>query len=204
APYLQLLQGSSKADLLFPVAAYNPMAKPPVVDQLNRLVAMGAEQIMEEVLQEINGVHADKNFGVSLNVADDLLGGWTNRYTTDYDNRFKINALVTRGFCTPIFWSSETFTPDLVRSRTRQAIRRTLYWLEHGRPITLAQHLAQEEHATERSYQPANEMEQAWREEQAATDDYAVIFNFLYGDEASASLGMEVFEWVEGPGYLLR
>lgn len=201
-PYLQLLQGANKADLLFPVAAYNPMAKAHVVAQMETLMAMGAEAIMTEALAAFNQEHRTKDFGVYLNLADDLLGGWTNRYTTDYDSRFKLNALVSRSFCTPILWSSERFTPELISSRTLAAARRTVYWLQHPQPRSLAEHLEQEIFATEQPFMPLNKAHQAWLEEQAGTDNYAVIFNFLYGNQASVSLGMETFDRVGDFGFL--
>jgi len=42
-------------------------------------------------------------FKVALNLSDDLKGGWTNHFTSDYDSKFKLKGFVNKNFCIPVF-----------------------------------------------------------------------------------------------------
>ncbi len=107
--YLKLLQGETKGDLALPLGGFNPMAKEHAREKLQELKALGAEAIAAEVSNDLNKrlslQQADKVIGIAVTLSDDLKGGWTNRYTSDYDSKFKINALLSRNFCTPVFWT---------------------------------------------------------------------------------------------------
>lgn len=209
--YLKLLQGNTKGDLELPIGGFNPMAKAHVTTKLLELKALGAEALMSEVLGKLNAQldkHSDEPvFRVVLNLSDDLKGGWTNRYISDYDSKFKLNALVTRQFCTPIFWSGENYTRQLVEERTVEYALRTLYWLRHPKPITLQQHIEQEKFVAENSGKKSEYLKDfdelhAFYEKHKNSDGYDLIFNFLYGDEACRVLGYPCYG-VPGlmPGY---
>jgi len=198
--YLQLLQGNSKDDMQLPVAGYNPMGKAHVRDKLRELIQLDAEGIATQELLHLNAqlpATIERTFRVGINLADDLGGAWTNRYTTDYTTKFALNPIVNRNFCVPYFWTSEDFSPALITIRIREAVLRTLYWLEHGKTVTLAEHLAQERYVMRYAKTPLPEP--LAREERAQlnkfyhahrdSEDYNTIFNFLYGDEAAAALG---------------
>ncbi|MDQ3110027.1 MAG: hypothetical protein M3R17_09045 [Bacteroidota bacterium] len=90
--------------------------------------------------KEIN----NDQFKVAINVSDDLKGGWTNRFTSDYDSKFRINALVKRKFCTPLFWASEAYSEELIRRRTLHYCYRSIYWLQNPKPETLQEHIEME------------------------------------------------------------
>lgn len=201
--YLALLQGDKKGDLTLPIGSFNPMAKEHVVQKLVELRALRAEQIIQDTLEDINKTVTGEDprvFRVSLNLADDLKGGWTNSYTTDYDSKFKINALVTRALCTPYFWTREQYTESLIRSRTFEYAFRTIYWLNKPKPETLNDHVDQEIYVAEQSNPTAdtidaNEFERLdnfYQKYQTSTD-YHIIFNFFYGDEACRSLEFATF-----------
>lgn len=114
--YIHKLQGPTKGNLNFPIGGFNPMAKEHALQKIKELKSLQAENIIAETLNELNKkIKSDhsRTIKVILNLADDLKGGWTNRYTTDFDSKFKINALVTRNFCTPFFWTSEDYNPNL-------------------------------------------------------------------------------------------
>lgn len=205
--YLDILQGDSKDDLRVPVGAYNPMAKEHVPEQLARYKAMGAEDIIRETLA---GLNAETGFAETIRVAfalaDDLMGGWTNRYTSDFDLAFKLNALVTRNFCTPVFWTSESDDERSIRHRTRAACYRTLYWKQHPKPVTLADHLAQEVFVATKARMeqpplPSDPLAlRKFYEQHRDTTEYALIFNFFYGDEAAQSLGFPAYGVAEAMG----
>jgi hypothetical protein len=194
--YLKLLQGDTKGDLAMPISGFNPMAKPHLLEKLTELKAIQAEIIVQKTLFDLNRTlkPAPKSpvFKVALNVLDDAKGGWTNRFTSDYDSKFKINALVKRQFCTPIFWSSEPYNAHLVRERTLECAFRAVYWLNHSKPSSLKEHVEQEKFAAQKNcivFAKSADFYAKYCE----SDSYHVIFNFLYGDEASESLGLPIF-----------
>jgi hypothetical protein len=195
--YLKLLQGDTKGDLAMPISGFNPMAKPHLLEKLAELKAIQAETIIEKTLFDLNRqlkpVPKSPVFKVALNILDDLMGGWTNRFTSDYDNKFKINALVKRQFCTPLFWSSEPYSALLVRQRTLEGAFRTIYWLKHAKPRTLKEHVEQEKFAAQQnniSFAKKSDFYAKYCE----SDSYHIIFNFMYGDEASESLGFPTYK----------
>jgi hypothetical protein len=199
--YLKILRGNTKDDLVMPIGGFNPMAKDHVFDKLLVLKTLDVETIMQDVLDRLNEKMKGENdlkFKVAFNVCDDLLGGWTNRFTTDYDSKFKINALVKRQFCTPIFWSSESYDVDLIKKRTIEYALRTSYWLEKPKPNSLREHVEQEQfviqNSTEFKQIPQLEKYKDFYIEHLESDNYPLIFNFFYGDEASQLLGFPVFE----------
>ncbi|MGV3630604.1 MAG: hypothetical protein ACO1O6_05345 [Bacteroidota bacterium] len=195
--YLRMLQDDSKGDLLLPIGGFNPMAKEHVLVKLEELQNLDAEKILEESLQEINSETGEEHalFKVAINLADDEKGGWTNRFTTDYDSKFNIRALVKRRFCTVFFWTSENYTPLLIRERTLEACYRTMYYAMHTRPKTLNDFLGQERFVAARSGKEKNlsprdkEKLDVYLKQYGDSDDYHTIFNFFYGDEACRSLG---------------
>jgi hypothetical protein len=196
--YLQLLQGDTKGDLVLPIGGFNPMAKSHIVLKIKELQAIQAEKIIVETLASVNQKWQQKGkkqtFQVALNIADDLHGGWTNRFTTDYDAKFKINALVNRNFCTPFFWSSENYDENLICERTLEAVFNTIYWLENPKSLTLKNHIDQLAFVSQNidnqtitstiDFEKLNDFYQ----KNLDSDDYHLIFNFLYGDAASQQL----------------
>ncbi|MES1224247.1 MAG: hypothetical protein ABUT20_52620, partial [Bacteroidota bacterium] len=119
--YLKTLQGDTKGDLIVPIGGFNPMAKEHAVSKLQELKSLNAEEIMSETLAQVNqktSLHKAVDFKVALNLADDLKGGWTNHFTTDFDSKFKTDALVRRNFCVPVFWTSEDFDQQKIIQRT--------------------------------------------------------------------------------------
>ena len=207
--YLDKLQGETKDDMLLPIGHFNPMAKEHVNDKLNQLLDLRAEAVMQEALTEVNTQvpsMPDQTIEVVLNLADDLGGAWTNFYTTDFDSKFKLSALVSRNFCTPHFWSSEIFTEQVIQQRTLAYAYRTSYWIEHGALETLEDHLQQEIYVARKMNLPgANNMDvkdlekiyETFRKE----DDYSLIFNFFYGDQASRSLNYPSYGISETNGF---
>lgn len=195
--YLKTVQGDTKGDLAMPISGFNPMAKEHLLDKLTELRELKAEQLMVETLAELDSkitFQSTDIFKVALNLSDDLKGGWTNRYTTDYDSKFKINALVNRKFCTPIFWTSESFTTELIRERTLEYAWRTVYWVQKPKPKTLRDHVEQEKFVAQqidyknlRKRADQEELLTFYNKHQEA-DNYQLIFNFFYGDAASKSL----------------
>lgn len=201
--YILLLQGDTKGDLAVPISGFNPMGKEHVLEGLKRLKDLGLEEIMAATLKTVRIPplipSSNREFKVAFNLSDDLMGGWTNRYTSDFDSKFKLNSLVNRNFCTPIFWTSESFTKDLIEERTQAAVFRTLYWLYHPKPKTLKEHLDQEvfvaQHTASNSIGKPERFESLihFYQEYQHSENYPILFNFFYGDAAAASLGFPTY-----------
>jgi hypothetical protein len=192
--YLQLLKGDSKDDLLLPIGAYNPMAKEHVLEKLYFLKKIKAEEIMQNAVESLVAEKKCPTFQVVLNLADDFGGGWTNRFTTDYDHRFKLNALVSRGFCTPILWSSEAFDEEKIIHLTLLACYRTLHWLSFPKPTSLEEHIFQEKNIAQSVGKKVEksinfDFLEDFYQKNKHSEDFPLIFNFLYGDDAAVSLG---------------
>lgn len=196
--YLKTLEGGKKGNFSIPISGFNPMAKEHLLDRLTELKSLGAEQIVKEMLNDLNRDSSLKNlnreFQVAINISDDLKGGWTNRYTSDYDSKFKMSGLFNKNFCIPVFWSSEVFTKNMIKERASEYVFRTIYWMSSPKPRILKEHFDQEifvARHTKGIHDPEkinfDSLEKFYRENQN-TDNYHVIFNFFYGDKASASL----------------
>ena len=82
--YLKTMVNSDATDLrLPPLVAMNPMGKDHVPALLDGLMALDAEATASRSCAKAASqlATAPGNFKLGLVVADDLMGGWTNRYT---------------------------------------------------------------------------------------------------------------------------
>lgn len=200
--YLLMLQGKQKTDMILPIAGYNPMGTDHILSKINELQDLNAEQIIQEELEEINtniNSKKDQTIQVVLNLADDIGGAWTDRYTTDFSSKFEIQAFVKRNFCAPYFWTSETYTKQLIIQRTKEYAYRTLYTIEKGKPKILEDHIQQEIYVQIHSNNTRQISENNFSEikkhytQYADSEEYNLIFNFFYGDEASESLAYKTY-----------
>jgi hypothetical protein len=201
--FLFSLQGDNQGDLVLPIMGFNPMAKEHILVKLFELKALEIEPIMDQTLNELNkklkSEHQDQNYKVAFNLLDDLKGSWTNRFISDYDNKFKIEGLINRNFCTPLFWASEDYSIEKIKIRTLESAYRTLYWQTKRNPITLKEHVEQEKfigkevgfnkHIADGEYLQLEE----FYEKNQLQDNFNLIFNFFYGNEASKSLAFASF-----------
>ncbi len=208
--YLLMLQGKQKTDMILPIAGYNPMGADHILSKINELQDFDAEQIIQEELENINtniNSKKDQSIQVVLNLADDIGGAWTDRYTTDFSSKFEIQAFVKRNFCAPYFWTSETYTKQLIIQRTREYAYRTLHVIEKGKPTTLKDHIQQEIYVQIHSNNTFQISEDNFSEikkyyiQNADSDEYNLIFNFFYGDEASESLAYKIYGTEKDAGW---
>ncbi len=194
--YISTLQGNSKDDMEFPITGFNPMAKEHVSEKLKELKALQAEELMKDWVSKIQW-EGDQSFKVVLNLMDDLKGGWTNRFTSDYQSKFKLNGFISRGFITPVFWSSETYSKELIIERTLEYCYRSIYWLQHPKPKTLREHLLQEifvcDHVASKSFDIDEATLISLYQQHQDTEDQVIISCFLYGNKANESLGNKTY-----------
>ena len=204
--YLSKLQGDTKGDMVLPISGFNPMAKDHLLLKIEELEHLHTEDIMEETIEDCNKVLAESidisedEIVVVLNIADDLKGSWTNYYTTDFDSKFKLNAFVNRNFCVPYFWTSEGYTQETIRKRTKEYLYRTLYRLNNANPVSLEEHFDQEVFVAAKSMTTIGDIDKSSLEaiekfylEHKDSEEYNLIFGFFYGDQGSESLNYMTF-----------
>jgi hypothetical protein len=155
--YLRTIGAKDSATLELPtLLVMNPMGKEHVTRQLDELLAMDADAIAAEAVRAAAAevVKEPGEFKIGLVIADDLLGGWTNRCDYEYTLRFppgpskpaiaKRPRWLKHFWLHAVLWSSEPPSEKGVREALRTSIFRTAYRNEHGYPRTLRDMLAQE------------------------------------------------------------
>lgn len=111
--YLATMLNAEASDVEFmPMVTMNPMGKDHIPAMLDTLLAMDAETIAADAIAETSAQFTDVqgSLKVGLVVADDLMGGWTNRYTCEFSDRFELKPRLKRGWLSVVLWTSETPT----------------------------------------------------------------------------------------------
>ena len=197
--YLQALVDEDSGDMALPLSAMNPMAQDHVPAYLDQLLAEDADAIANAATTAAAACLAATlagDYRVALVVGDDLKGGWTNRYTSDFDSRFRQRTHYRRGWIPVILWVSEPYDRDRLRGEVQLAIFRAAHVQRHGEGHTLGQLIAQEAQAMA----PAGVTPPALPREdlaytQAVLADYQThtdmptLMAALYGDCAAHALG---------------
>lgn len=131
---------------LAPLVAINPMARDHVAAILDELLAMGAEALARQALEDAapRWAEAPGEFKLGVVVVDDARGGWTNRFDFEYRLRFAVEATEKRGWLSAVLWSSEAPRERAVRWAAMTAALRVAWRARHGQPRTLAEMLRQE------------------------------------------------------------
>ena len=210
--YLNMLQGSQKGEMLLPIAGYNPMGKESVLQRIQELKALKAEDLMSETLQEVNAEISSNAFPeihVVLNLADDVGGSWSDKCTVDYTSKFNIEPLIKRGFCTPYFWCSEEFTKEKIVSRTQEYAYRTLFWIDICEPKSLKDFVHQEIFVASKTSSKKDSLKKEnlkiakeYFNQNSESEDYSILFNFFYGDEASQTLNYPTYGASKNLGFI--
>lgn len=201
--YIRTMQGSSEDDIEFsPLGAMNPMGREHLAERLEELLAIGAEEIVaqaiEEALPDLPVPKQSMKHG--LVITDDVRGGWTNRYSyeagacllgaSDRTLRNRMQAWITT-----CLWVSETPTPESLRAQVLCNLFRTLYVQQQGKPLTLRDLLRQEGTARRFAKMQAHleeediEYSRAVLEPLLESTDFATCFVALLGDLAAEQLG---------------
>ena len=156
--YIKTMTDPDTGDLALPLVAMNPMGKDHIPALLDEYIALGAETIAAEAIAEAGpsgGSLDPPEFKVALVVSDDLKGGWTNRWASEYGHRIESQAFLKRGFLTGILWTSEPASAAAVREAVLTSIHRAEYLQTHDYPKTLGEMLEQEGYAMARAGCPA-------------------------------------------------
>jgi hypothetical protein len=201
---------------LVPLLAANPMAKDHVTKLLDVLLAMDAEGIAARTSAEASNRLGDApgDFLIGVVVVDDLMGGGTNRYDYEFNQRFGPRSRSDRS-CVRIsermqermrtrpvwlavpLWSSEPApTPELVRQGVLMVACRVAYMQRHGPATTLREMLIQEGEVMTFAgcTEPAlDEEDIAYTREVLVPyleeTDWRACMECLFGDEPGKTLG---------------
>jgi hypothetical protein len=196
--YLRSMLTPDGKDLRLPLVAMNPMARDHVPALLDDFLALAAD---EEAARTVNAALPELAdvpgfFKVGLVVADDLKGGWTNRYATEFTQRFENAPLEKRGWLVGLLWSSEPASLERVREEVRTTLHRAAYVLRQGPARTLRERMAQEGQvmALAGCTQPILDGDDLDYTREVLTPfldatDMRTTIECLYGDNAARTLG---------------
>lgn len=196
--YLATMIDPETRDIKLPLSGMNPMGKDHIPLLLDRYLAMDADRIAEGAVADARSCLTDVQgeFKVALVLSDDAIGGWTNRYTSEFGRRFGTKAYHRRGWLEVGLWTSETPEAETVREQVLTTIYRAAHIERHGFARTLGEMLAQEGFATAMAGcdRPGIDAEDlAYTREVIApyldAKDYPTIIGCLFGDEAARALG---------------
>ena len=202
--YLAAMTDPETGDLALPLVAMNPMGKEHVPALIDAYLALDAERIATAAIDVWRAARrggssdppVDREFKLGLVVSDDLKGGWTNRWASEYSHRIESGAFRKRAFLIGLLWTSEPASAASVRDAVLTAIYRAEYLETHAVPKTLGEMLAQEGYAMARAgcTTPALDAEDlAYTRTVIASHlgahDRATVIACLFGDTAANALG---------------
>lgn len=200
--------GGGPGDQLLPLVAMNPMGKDHVAALLDALLVLDADAIAAQATAEAAAVLANVpgDCKVGLVVADDLMGGWTNRYADEYTHRFGPDSFrsgstrprwLKADWLTCVLWSSEPASARAVREAVLTVAHRRAYVHRHGPARTLRDMMAQEGHVMaaagcETPTLDAEDIEYSREVLSAYVDaeDRRTCMECLFGDEPGRTLGL--------------
>jgi hypothetical protein len=204
--YLRTMLNADGTGLeLPPLGIMNPMGKDHVTALLDALLALDADGIAARAVAEASVRLADEpgDFKVALVIADDLMGGWTNRYATEFTHRFPRSRANARPpawskhfWFTGVLWSCEAASERAVREAVLTPLHRAAYVRRHGPARTLRDRIAQEGYvmAAAGCVGPVLDADDvAYTREVLApyldADDMRTAVECLFGDAAGRTLG---------------
>jgi hypothetical protein len=147
--YLHMTLDFETQRVRLPTLMMNPMAREHVAEFLDALLALDAERVAEQAMQEAAPQVADVpgSYRVALVVVDDLKGGWTNRFACEYSRLAAIPPPPGQSYLDWLagtLWVSEPPSAQTVREEILTTIYRTAHVHRHGSPRTLRELMAQE------------------------------------------------------------
>ena len=200
--YIKTMTDAETGDLALPLVAMNPMGKDHVPALIDEYLALGAERIGQDAVSSVgerpSARPSEPSYKIALVVSDDLKGGWTNRWASEYSHRIEGAAITRRGWLTGLLWTSEPPSAGRVRDAVLTSIYRAEYLLTHAAPVTLGEMLDQEGYAMARAGCTSPELDDddlAYTRSVIAplggARDRATVVACLFGDAAARALGYE-------------
>lgn len=190
--YLEKMQ-TATGEMNLPISNVNPMAKPHALQRVEQLQALGGEAIAFDAARAAAArLDGHDSLRLILIVVDDALGGWTNRWFTQFAHRYERRHEVQRGWITVPCWTSEDPSAGAIERETVATLYRTVDERRNGPVRTLRDILAREI----RAQRFAGNVSEYERPSYAQTvepyldsRDAPVVMPALYGDAVAESLG---------------
>jgi hypothetical protein len=210
--YIETMVDPSTRDLKLPLVAMNPMGKDHVPALLDGWMALQADEIASQAVAQVSSTlaHVSGSFRVTLVISDDLKGGWTNRYFSEFSHRFETRAYHRRGWVTGILWTSESPAAEAARQAALTSVYRAAHIEQHGYARTLREMLGQEGYAMSAAGCTAPSLDAEdlvyTREVMAQyldATDQPTVMACLYGDEVARALGYAPLGFTERAGLAL-
>src|SRR5262245_11830815 len=147
--YLTTMVDTETRDMKLPLVAMNPMGKDHIPALLNEYLAYDADGLAARAIAETESdlIQTLGEFKVTLILSDDAMGGWTNRYTSEYSHRCESKAYHKRGWLTGLLWTSEKPSAEKAVQEALTTVYRGAYIQAHGFAKTLNEILKQEGYA---------------------------------------------------------
>lgn len=196
--YLATMVDARTGDIALPLSPMNPMGKDHVPAQLDDYLQSDADGTAARAVAALAAAYPDvtASFRVGLVIADDLMGGWTNRYASEFSYRFETRAMHKRGWLLGILWTSEAPSVAAAAREAAMAVHRAAHIERHGAARTLREMLAQEGYASARAGCTAPLLEADDLENTRGVlaplldaGDRATVIAGLFGDAAARDLG---------------
>jgi hypothetical protein len=207
--YLRTIANQDGTGLELPSLVWmNPMGKDHVTALLDALLELDADGIAARAVAEASTQLVDEpgSCKVALVIADDLMGGWTNRFDYEFTLRFprgpssptklSLPGWLKHSWVTGLLWSSEAVSEQAVREAVLTAVYRTAHQQRHGCARTLRDMLAQEGPVMARAgcVRPVLDAEDIEYTREVLipfldADDKRTAIECLFGDAAGRTLG---------------
>jgi hypothetical protein len=153
-----------------------------------------AARAISEVIDQFEDISGQ--FKMGLVVVDDQMGGWTNRYTSEFSFRFETQQSLKWGWLSGVLWTSEVPSVKKVREAVLTTLYCTVYIQRNGFAHALEEMLAQEGYAMAMAgctQFDCDASDIAYTREIIApylsTQDYPTILVCLFGDRVAHALG---------------
>jgi hypothetical protein len=196
--YIATMTDPVTKDLKYPLVLMNPMGKEHVPALLDEWMSLDADGIAGRAVADAEPRLQDApgEFQVGLVIADDLKGGWTNRYLYEFGHRFLSKGLHKRKWLTGMLWTADAPSAPVAREEALMAVYRGAYIQQHGYAQTLREMLAQEGFAMRRAGCTTPSLDaddlaytREVMERHLDATDQPTLITCLFGDEAGAGLG---------------
>jgi hypothetical protein len=197
--YLRTMCDPSGDDLRLPLTPMNPMGKDHCGALLDEYAALGADPLaaatLAEAAREVHDVEGV--YRVTLVLADDAQGGWTNRYASEFSLRFYDRPTRTcQGWLVALLWTGDPASAAAVREAILTVVYRAAYVSEHGHARTLRERMMQEGFVMARAgctTPVLDEDDLEYTREVIApfldAEDMRTTIECLFGDAAGKTLG---------------
>lgn len=207
--YLSVMTNQKGDGLVFPpLALINPMGKEHLNQRLDELLAIHADERAQATVANLHTELVDipGNYHLSMVLADDVQGGWTNRYDYEYQLRCLqveledgvpvVPQWTEHCWLTSVLWASDPVSERTVQQTIRCTLYRAAYQSRHGVPQSLCEMMQQEGQVLLKAgcLEPCLDPDEVEYTREVispflqATDKRTII-ECLFGDPAGATLG---------------